>query len=141
MMANGDKKNIEDIHLGDKLLDSDGNEVTVIKLLPKDYYGDIYSINGGPYFFTPNHPFLSLDGWKSLSPDETKKESPDLAVTKLKVGDVLLKKDGIEIIMSLDSRPTAEKVYNFMLDGSHTYLADDYKVHNKLMPPTYLPAL
>jgi prepilin-type N-terminal cleavage/methylation domain-containing protein len=134
-MANGDIKNIEDIQIGDKLIDVDNKIVTVKTLLPRDYLGEIYSINGGPYFFTPNHPFLSLDGWKSLDPAATKKESPDLTVTKLKIGDVLFKKNGIEAILTLDSKPTREKVYNFELDGSHTYLADDYWVHNKLAAP------
>jgi hypothetical protein len=134
-MANGEKKNIEDIEVGDKLIDVDNKIVTVKTLLPRDYLGDIYSINGGPYFFTPNHPFLSLDGWKSIDPTATKKESPELKVTKLRVGDVLLKKNGIEAILTLDTKPTREKVYNFELDGSHTYLADDYWVHNKTLPP------
>jgi hypothetical protein len=136
LMANGEKKNIEDIQVGDKLIDVDNKIVTVKTLLPRDYLGEIYSINGGPYFFTPNHPFLSLDGWKSIDPAATKKESPELKVTKLRVGDVLLKKNGIEAILSLDSKPTREKVYNFELDGSHTYLADEYWVHNKMTAPT-----
>lgn len=138
-MANGDKKNIEDVLLGEKVKDAGGKAVNVKQLLSLDYWGEIYSINGGPYFFTPNHPFLAVDGWKSLAPEATKLESPGLEVTKLQVGDVLMKKDGLEVIMSLDVKITKEKVYNFVLDGSHSYLADEYKVHNKCAPSVCNP--
>ena len=74
---------------------------------------------------------MTLDGWKSLAPEATKKESPGLKVSQLKEGDILVKKTGLEMILSIDSKVTKEKVYNFELDGTHSYMADDYKVHNK----------
>lgn len=134
-MFNGELKNIEDIQVGDELLDGNKKKVTVQELIPLDYEGAIYSINGGGYFFTPNHPFLSLTGWKSLDPMTSMKEAPDLKVKLLKVGDILVKKDGLEVVYSLDSIETNEKVYNFELDGSHEYIADEYVVHNKRACP------
>ena len=130
-MSDGSAKNIEDVLLGEKLRDGESKTVNVKKLLVSDYWGDIHSINGGPYFFTPNHPFMTLDGWKSLAPEATQKESPGLKVTQLKKGDILVKKSGLELILSIDTKITEEKVYNFELDGSHSYMADEYKVHNK----------
>lgn len=130
-MHDGSTKNIEDVLLGDVLLDGAKKKVTVQKLLPLDYSGRIYSINGGPYFFTPNHPFKSLKGWKSLDPEQSNREIRDLNVTLLEIGDVLIKEDDLEIVYSLDSRETQERVYNFELDGSHEYVADGYVVHNK----------
>ena len=138
-MADGSQKNIEDVLLGDKLLDTENKSVEVEKLLVLDYWGDIYSINGGPYFFTPNHPFLTVEGWKSLAPEISMEESPGLKVEKLKLGDILIKKDGIEAILTIDSKITEEKVYNFQLSGTHSYIADEYKVHNKCAPPACPP--
>ena len=134
-MHDGSTKNIEDILVGDKLLDGQNKVVTVQKLIPLPYSGEIFAINGGGYFFTPNHPFLTVDGWKSLDPIASMKETPDLKVSKMKVGDILIKRNGMELVISLDSIPTNEKVYNFELDGSHEYVADEYVVHNKVMAP------
>ena len=130
-MHDGVTKNIEDILVGDRVLDGQKKVVTVQKLIPLPYSGQIYAINGGGYFFTPNHPFLTVDGWKSLDPVASMKETSDLKVAKMKVGDILMKRNGMEIILSLDSISTTEKVYNFELDGSHEYIADEYIVHNK----------
>jgi hypothetical protein len=52
-------------------------------------------------------------------------KSPGLKVSHL------VKKTGLEMILSIDSKVTQEKVYNFELDGTHSYMADDNKVHNK----------
>jgi len=104
--------------------------VTADELVRYNYNGPVYSINGGPYFFTPNHPFLTLDGWKSLEPGKSMKESPGLIVSMMRVGDVLIKTDGYEVIMSLDSIHATEKVYNFSVSGLHEYVANEYAVHN-----------
>jgi len=138
-LFDGTKKNIEDIGLGESLVDLRGSKVKVQKLISYDYEGPIYSINGGPYFFTPNHPFLTTSGWKSLDPKKSMEEAPGLRVSHLKLGDILLKKDGVEVVLSLDSMNIKDKVYNFTLDGTHEYIANDYAVHNKL--PQMVPIL
>lgn len=130
----GETKNIEDVKVGDLLVDHKGSPAEVQTLITYSHQGEVYSINGGPYFFTPNHPFLSTDGWKSLDPAKTMQESPELKVSKLKVGDILLKRNGHEVVKTLDARPSNEKVYNFTLNNSHEYIADDYAVHNKQAP-------
>jgi hypothetical protein len=133
-LFDGTKKNIEEIGLGESLVDLKGSKVKVQKLISYDYDGPIYSINGGPYFFTPNHPFLTTSGWKSLDPKKSMEEAPDLQVSHLMLGDILLKKDGVEVVLSLDSMNIKDKVYNFTLDGTHEYIANDYAVHNKMVP-------
>lgn len=131
-LAGNEFKNIEDVKSGDKLLDGTGKTVIVKSLLRYDHKGLVFSINGGRHFFTANHPFLTLDGWKSLDPKKTMTESPDLKVALLQEGDVVLKLDGgMETIFVLDSIESEEKVYNFTVSGNHQYVADDYIVHNK----------
>lgn len=138
-MADGSAKNIEDVLKGDQLQDAHSKTVTVQKLLRREYWGDIHSINGGPYFFTPNHPFMTVEGWKSLAPQATKEESPGLDVGQLKTGDILIKNNGLELILTIDAKITEEKIYNFELDASHSYVADEYKVHNKCAAPACSP--
>lgn len=126
----GEKKNIEDVKVGDSLVDHGGREVIVKALKSYDFKGKIYSVNGSGYFFTPNHPFKTTEGWKSLDPKASMKESQGIKVSMLKVGDVLIKKSGYEVVKSLDAKVVNEKVYNFTVSDSHEYIADDFVVHN-----------
>lgn len=132
-MWSGELKNIEDIKSGDIVLDGKKNKGVVKGLMKINYKGLIFSINGGGYFFTPNHPFLTVEGWKSLDPAVSMKEIPEIKVGLLKVGDILVKKEGLEVIYSLDSISSEEPVYNFEVSGRNEYIADDYVVHNVRM--------
>lgn len=135
-MSDGRQMPIEQVLKGDILIDSNGNPNQVKELIRLDYNGAIFGINGGEPFFTPNHPFKTLDGWKSLDPETTKKEIPDIKVKKLQIGDVLVKENGYEILMSLEKTDNVSTiVYNFELDGTREYLVNEYSVHNKKMCP------
>lgn len=135
-MSDGRQMPIELVLKGDELLDSNGKSNQVQELIRLDYKGNIFGINGSEPFFTPNHPFKTLDGWKSLNPEVTRKEIPEITVKKLELGDVLIKENNsYEILMSLDSKHTNTTVYNFQLSGNKEYLVNEYSVHNKLMCP------
>jgi hypothetical protein len=77
LMANGTEKNIEDVKIGDVLLGSE-NSYNVVRGYDQPILGDrlLYSINGSDYFVTAEHPFMTTEGWKSISPEATKKEMP-----------------------------------------------------------------
>jgi hypothetical protein len=94
----------------------------------------VYAINNTESFFTANHPFLTTEGWKSIDPDTTKKEIPDLEVSKLTIGDILITEAGKVLVVSLTpaSQSASTQLYNFELDGDHTYFANGYAVHNKV---------
>ncbi len=132
-MSDKAKKNIEDIVVGDFVMTRYGYE-RVTKVLAIPYDGYVYAFNGnGNYFFTPNHPFLSERGWVSLDTEATKKEIPALTVNELKVGDILFT-DGVrEKIETLQRQKMKGYVYNIVVEGSHTYYANGYLVHNKEM--------
>ncbi len=124
-------KNIEDVIPGDELLDGAGKRVIVKSLHRYSHQGPIYGFNGGRQFFTANHPFLTLEGWKSLDPKKSMTESPGLKVKMLQEGDVVIKQDGhMEAIFILNSTYSEETVYNFTVSGNHQYVADEYVVHN-----------
>lgn len=134
-MADGTNKTIEDVLLGEKVHDGSYQTQKVEKLWKLPYKGPIYGINGGKHFFTPNHPFMTVDGWKSLKPKVSMREIPGIHVGMLKVGDILVTKHGYEPVYALDSIEVDDFVYNLTISESHEYFADDYLVHNVAFKP------
>jgi len=89
--------------------------------------------------FTPEHPFLTKDGWKSLAPlvNQEPWATEQDEVKFLKEGDFVMY-NGIDgpswlEIKSIEFEPTngEEKVYNFTVNNYHNYLAGNVVVHNK----------
>ncbi len=135
ILANGTTKNIEDVAFDDVLKGSTGDN-PVMKRYVIPYRGLVYSFNGGDYFVTPTHPFMTTAGWKSFDPAGTRQESPTLEVSELKRGDVLVKIDGeMEILETFDSKYMETTVYNFGLNGSRDFYADGYLNHNVDLVP------
>ena len=138
-MANGSKKAIEDVKIGDELVGETRNN-TVLELIhsPIDERR-LYSINGSEFFVTGAHPFMTTQGWKAFNQEAAIVLNPDLGITQLNIGDILIKKDNEqETIETFQSTLRNIPVYNFELDGDQTYYADDFLVHNKQpLPCTY----
>ncbi len=130
-MEDGSLLPIENIKVGDKLLGSDGRVNNVLKLKPSYSEGKIYQINGGKFFVTAGHPFMTTDGWKAFDPILAKSINPDLHITQLRIGDTLIKEDKTELVLSINYQIEQTRVFNFELDGSKDYFADGYLVHNK----------
>lgn len=149
-LSNGDTKSIEDIVVGDEVLGWNGEETEVGVVSAIDHrhtvdshaeacerLGDepsLYTINDTGIEFTPEHPFLTKEGWKSLMPDirqePYKSESP---ARELEVGDFINVNgewEEIKEIKIVRSNPE-EKVYNFTVDKLHSYIANGIIVHNK----------
>lgn len=91
LMSDGSKKQIKDIIKGDKVRGW-GNKIhTVVELRPEKLADrKLYGFNGGPAFFTEEHPLMTIDGWKSLNPAETKRENPTMSLERFQVGDVVM---------------------------------------------------
>ena len=133
-MADGSQKNIEDVEIWEKVLWSNGTINTVLWFhRPLLWEKELWSINGWEYFVTAEHPFMTTEWWKSLNPELTKIWMENLPVWLLKVGDTLITENWNIEIYSLDAKKSSEdtQLYNFKLDGDHTYYADNYLVHNK----------
>ena len=136
-MADGSEKNIEEVKLGEFVLGNNG-EVSEVKGLHRPLLGEgrstkLYSFNGGPYFVNSDHPFLTTEGWKAMDPIEAEKVHRMFKVTQLHVGDTLITKDGLVLLEQIDEKEgdPSTQLYNLMLGGNHTYIADGYIVHNK----------
>lgn len=131
-MADGTKKNIQDVKIGDVLKGETSNN-TVLGFHRPNLDGKVYSFNGGRYFVTEEHPFKTTDGWKSINPNKTRTENIGITVTELKVGDTLVTDHGLVKLTSIDGKVESPdtQLYNFKLTGDRTYYADGYLVHNK----------
>ena len=112
-----------------------GGPQEVMKTYRIAHEGKLYAFNNsGNYFVSGTHPFMTTEGWKSVNPEGTRRESPGIQVSALRVGDNLVLHGGRYMTLtSLDSISTSTIVYNFGINGTHDYYADDYLVHNVSM--------
>lgn len=149
-LSNGDVKSIEDIIVGDSVLGWNGESIQSSIVTATDHrhtvgshtdacksLGDepsLYTINDTKIEFTPEHPFLTKEGWKSLVPDPN--QEPYLSEQEpkvLKVGDEInkdgewIKIEDVRIVRSDKDEP----VYNITVDALHSYIANGIIVHNK----------
>lgn len=143
-MANGNKKNIEDIVIGDKILSVNIEkmiiEVDTVIDIPNTMqeYSEIKAefSNGIVNYFSPAHPFWVKDkGWAVFDIEEGKTEL-EFAVSKLERGDIVLFLDNgnlIEVSIT-ELGPTGKTVEMFNVEfvkKNHTFFANGILVHNK----------
>lgn len=132
--------NIEDIRPGDVVLTSDGSWQEVNDVMSRDYDGDMYKIRAkGAYesiICTPNHKFLTQNGWKRADRllagnHDGRIKSPDkLSTFKEASTKEYGAIDYIDIyqIDVLENQST--KVYNLSVENNHSYVANGVIVHN-----------
>jgi Hom_end-associated Hint len=162
LMADGSSRPIAAVKIGDQVLGENGEINRVIDIeTPVLGHRKLYAFNDGPAFVTPEHPFVTRAGWKSIAPEATFAENNNLSVGALKVGDELVKLGKVmaraepisvayggmvqapSVEVQIETKFSAIEsmtphdgdasmtVYNLRLDGNHTYFANDYLVHNK----------
>ena len=149
LMADGSERPIETLQAGEQVLDQHG-QINRILAVERVILGNrrLYGLNRLPPFFTAEHPFLSTRGWVAISPAMTRAEQPTLAVQPLFTGmrilcgpatvalsgNLALAAQPAELLIEslywVDSPPTTA-LFNLILDGSHSYIANSLIVHNK----------
>jgi hypothetical protein len=137
-MADGSLKRIEDVVIGDQVIGKDGAINTVQEYI-RPLLGDrtLVGFNSGAPFITNDHPVLSTDGtWRSVDPAGTasKYAEANLDARQLSVGDIVATGNGAGfLIESIEEHVHSVdlQVYNFLLDGNNTYIANNLVVHNK----------
>ncbi|MES0872388.1 DUF4214 domain-containing protein, partial [Pseudovibrio sp. SCP19] len=126
-MSDGSSKAIEQVCLEDQVMAFDGlgalepREVTDLFVHGKRQVLDVDGVQ-----VTSEHPFLLANG--SFQP-----------VAKLRVGDQIVRADGsLHTIERIDEVEGQHTVYNFTVEGLHTYVAAGFRVHNKFVDPVIL---
>ncbi len=133
-MADGTNKNIQDVQIGDVLRGQTSNNTVLGFHQPKLGEKELYSFNGGEYFVTAEHPFMTIDGWKAFDPELAVLEhNLGIEIGQLAVGDTLITEDGNVVLETVNTKSNTPdtQLYNFILSGDRTYYADGYLVHNK----------
>jgi len=152
LMADGSETRICDIKVGDRVMSGEGRINAVVAVeTPRLSGRKLYAFNGGDFFVTAEHPFLTPAGWKAIDPVATAEENPALTVASLAAGDLLTvaipsgagtqgnlavalalatRLMPLERIDSIEADPRMV-VYNLLLDGDHSYVANGFVVHNK----------
>jgi len=141
-MADGSTKNIQDVNLGDVVKGQTGNNTVLGFHQPKLGDKKLYSYNGGAYFVTAEHPFMTTDGWKAFDPELAVLEhNLDIEIGQLAIGDTLITENGNVVLKTVatKSADAETQLYNFILSGDRTYYADGYLVHNKTACLVSLP--
>jgi intein/homing endonuclease len=128
-MADGQKKPIESVKVGDEVLAFDEKTKTLKKDKVKEFFQHDaveYLVVNGTLKVTSNHPVYSEGKWVEIG--------------TLKIGDKLLNSDGTpNPIVSMKKIQANVKVFNLEVNPYHTYIANGIVVHNKTKPATELP--
>lgn len=121
LMADKSFKNIEDVNIGDFILTRNGENddklvsAKVVSLHQKEVDG--YFVVNDYLKVTENHLIWVNQSWRR--------------VDKLKVGDILIDKNGENVIVrKLFWQKEKTKVYNLEIENKHSYFADVIWVHN-----------
>ena len=151
LLHDGTPREIHTIEIGDLVLGQDGDANKVVGI-ERVSLGSrkLFAINGSVPFFTEEHPFLSTNGWRSANPLSSYAEVPSLRVNLLETGNELIGIgigplfDGATAIvpkvqqrtiplikLEATSAPAETELFNLLLDGDHTYVANGFVVHNK----------
>lgn len=148
LMADGEERPIETLQAGERVRDQYGRSNRILAV-ERVLLGErrLYGLNQLAPFFTAEHPFLTTRGWAAIAPAMTRTENPTLAVLPLFTGMQLLSwsETGsagnlalapqpalllVESLCWMDAPPTTA-LFNLILDGSHSYIANELIVHNK----------
>ena len=142
LLEDGTTKNIQDMVAGDKCYGKD-DVINAVKELKTHTSEDvpIYTVNGD-LELTGAHPILTTTGWKSCNSVNGNNLHPELDITELTVGDMVVKcldhegnQETIEVTsITVDTKDNIT-VYNLDVtdapSGNDTYVVNNYVVHNK----------
>ena len=147
MMADGSKKSIKDIQVGDQVLSGDKNINTVLKTKTTTLDNRFLKRFAGYNFScTDDHLLLTDKGWKTWRPDRLISNNSENAglllgentYTPIDENDILIFiKDGVRVEIpyaDLQVETISENedfiVYDLTLDGNNTYMVEGFVVHN-----------
>ena len=121
LMSDGNEKNIEDVKPGEliKTRKSSLDARLVDAMISDTYKTHVsgYLLINGRLRMTDNHKILVNGLWKEAA--------------EIKLGDVLLNRDGSEYVYSIEWLRGRFTVFNLHIDGYQTFFSDGIYVHNQ----------
>ena len=141
-MSSGQKKNIEEVKVGDSVLSQDENGQKTVSVVEdlitpvSDNMCEIGFSDNSILEVTKSHPLYTDSGWRAIDSKASNLENPGVLVSDLSIGNKMLKEDGSELqINTIACRSEKVQTYNLTVDNSHTFFANGFLVHNKRNPP------
>lgn len=150
LMSDGSNKKIEDVQIGDSVITHDGTVGIVTKTFITPHDGEILKIrvkNKPALFVTKEHPFFAIPNVanKKLSKIKESKASFEwIQAQELSTRDILTSpivgnnkninpfygNKTLHKITSIVKKKYSGNVYNFEVEGNHSYIANGIAVHN-----------
>ena len=141
LLSNGNYKNIEDIKAGEYVLsyneinkNNEASEVLEIESPIRDHMCKIIFSDNSELNLTSEHPIYSNTGWKSINPEDTKRENSYMDfVEKLSVGDLILSSNlDYKGVKNISCWNQTIQTYNLKsVSKNRNFYADDVLAHNK----------
>ncbi|MDD2921342.1 MAG: Hint domain-containing protein [Anaerolineales bacterium] len=127
-MEGNESKNIEEVVVGDRVVSQDeqGNRsvstVTKLDQPIREHMCRVSFANSQELKMTTEHPVMTKEGWKSITPSATAEENPELIVASLQKGDEVLRDDGgYGRVADISCWSAKTPAYNLILgEGAHT---------------------
>lgn len=149
----GASRSIELFLPGDEVLCADGSIGHVLELERQPIRNRfLYAVNDSGFFFSPEHVFMTADGWRAIDYATARRDDPTIQIEPLRVGDTIFAMSHAPVpamagggresrvpivhptlVTSLTGRwvePETE-IYNLLLaDENLTYIANGFAVHD-----------
>lgn len=142
-MANGKKKMIKDIVSGEIVKGETRDNKVVGVETPTVGNRKIYGFSGIEPFVSEEHPLMTTNGWGAFNPQTLLDNEPEVyKVIIEEQGEVITLEEGMTVITEsgnvkvenivIEERDPSYVIYNLLLDGDHTYYANEILAHNKV---------
>lgn len=140
-MADGSKKNIEDVEIGDKVIshkfEGEGQiSLGTVEAVNKKTVASVVQYTFDDYTTlqaTDDHPLYSIshNGWASYDPAETQSQY-GMSVEKIEEGTMIKTFEAHKTIINIKVIKKLQEVYNLKeISGDHNYYVNDYLAHNR----------
>ena len=134
-MADGTKKKIKDVCVGDQVMGMNGKPNRVLGI-EKPILGDrqMYKFNDHWAFVSDEHKLLTTEGWQVFNPNSYAVEkSSTETLGKITVGTEMITTSGTELITTVESeaRPYDYTIYNLIVEGDHTFIVEDVIAYSR----------
>lgn len=142
-MADGTKKRIDEVRIGESVLSKSGTNKVVDIATPLLLERKLIGFSGIKPFTAEDHPIMTTEGWGVFNVERLKNYNEGNIyetiikeqgyVVEIKEGTKVVGPNGIIEVKDIVEveKPIDYQLFNLMLDGDHTYVVENAYVHNK----------
>lgn len=128
------------LEIGSEVLDAHGETVKVLDFIEVDLaMRPLYALNAGEAFFTAEHPFVGPQGEFAMDP-QLAEQITLRPIQQLTTGTDVYFGRGEQTLriekISAVATDMPQPVYNIIVGGSGTYVANGFAISGKLIPGT-----